>query len=67
METSIKGFKNWVRNKWVENCDERDLAHQPRYSFDEYVKTYKWWLKSRFREEEEKERYRSKWRDYRGN
>lgn len=60
-------FKNWVRIKWIENCEDRDFDNRPRYTFDEYSKKYKWWLKKLFRIQQKEEQRREKWRDYHGN
>lgn len=42
-------FRSWVRNLWLENCDEHGDANLPKYSYEEYFQTFKWWLKKEYK------------------
>lgn len=48
-------FRNWVRNLWVENTDERGEYHELPYTMEEYWARYKWWLKREFRHQQIKD------------
>ena len=42
-------FRNWVRDIWLQNCDEhRDYKELP-YSQEEYWERYKYWLKREYK------------------
>ncbi len=42
-------FRNWVRNLWIENCEERLVYQQDPVTIQQYWKTYKWWIKREYR------------------
>jgi hypothetical protein len=42
-------FRNWVRNLWIENCEERLVYQQDPVTQQQYWKTYKWWIKREYR------------------
>lgn len=42
-------FRNWVHNLWLENCEEHDNDHIPKYSQTEYFNRYKYWIKREYR------------------
>lgn len=47
--TKTSEFRAFLRNIWLDNCDEhRDLGELP-YSMAEYFSKYKYWLKREFR------------------
>lgn len=45
-------FKCFVTNKYAEYKDECETVNQPTLSSAEYFQTYKWFLKSKFKEEQ---------------
>ena len=42
-------FRNWVRNLWIENCEERLVYKQDPVTQQQYWNTYKWWIKREYR------------------
>jgi hypothetical protein len=42
-------FRNWVRNLWIENCEERLVYQQDPVTQQQYWNTYKWWIKREYR------------------
>ena len=42
-------FRNWVRNLWIENCEERLVYQQDPVTQQQYWDTYKWWIKREYR------------------
>lgn len=42
-------FRNWLRNIWLENCQEHEAHHELPYTLKEYFNRYKWWLKREYR------------------
>lgn len=42
-------FRKWVLDMWGENKEERDKFGLPRLTLIQYVKSYRWWLKSKYR------------------
>jgi hypothetical protein len=42
-------FRLWLHEIWLQNCDEHDLVHEPRYSQSEYFQMYKYWLKREYK------------------
>jgi hypothetical protein len=42
-------FRGWVRNIWLENCNERFHYREPEVTIKEYFSRYKWWLKREYR------------------
>jgi hypothetical protein len=42
-------FRNWVRNLWLENCEERLVYQQDPVTQQQYWETYKWWIKREYR------------------
>lgn len=42
-------FQNWLRNIWLENCQEHDVYGELPYTMQEYFQKYKWWLKREYR------------------
>lgn len=53
-------FRGWVHQRWVDNCEEHNLYHIPRHTIEEYWHQHKWWLKSKYREEQQREQQRSR-------
>jgi hypothetical protein len=45
-------FRRWLYELWMQNCDEHDMYHQPRFSQEEYFQMYKYWLKREFRHQQ---------------
>lgn len=47
-------FRGWLRNLWLDNCDEhRDLGEMP-ITQQEYFQKYKYWIKREFRYQNKK-------------
>jgi hypothetical protein len=42
-------FRHWVRNLWIENCEERLVYQQDPVTIQQYWNTYKWWIKREYR------------------
>lgn len=42
-------FRNWVRNLWIENCEERLVYSQDPVTMQQYWNTYKWWIKREYK------------------
>ncbi len=42
-------FRNWVRNIWIENSEERNQYRELPYSIQEYWAKYKYWLKREYK------------------
>ena len=47
MDEIIK-YNSFVRNMWLDNCDERDAYHEPKLSHEEYVKRNHSFLEDKF-------------------
>jgi hypothetical protein len=44
------GFRGWVHNLWIENCEERLLYNGgQRLDEREYFRLYRWWLRREWR------------------
>jgi len=44
------GFRGWVHNLWIENCEERFLYNGgQRLDEREYFRLYRWWLRREWR------------------
>ena len=57
MKTS--GFRGWVHNLWIENCEERILYHDgDRMSEQEYFRRFRWWLRREWRHQQQREQDR---------
>ena len=55
LKSDQSSFRHWLRNLWLDNCDEhRDYGELP-YTMQEYWDKYKWWLKREFRHQKNKE------------
>jgi hypothetical protein len=50
MYNSIESFEGYCQRMFLRNCDEKDSFNEPRYTYDEYVKTAKEFLKRKFEE-----------------
>jgi hypothetical protein len=42
-------FSNWLRQIWLENCDEHQGYGERSLTMQEYWKEYKWWLKREYK------------------
>lgn len=42
-------FKNWVRQIWIDNCEERLTYGEDPATMKEYWNKYKYWLKREYR------------------
>ena len=42
-------FRNWLRQIWLDNCQERSELNEPNLSMQTYFQRYKYWLKREFR------------------
>jgi Na+-transporting NADH:ubiquinone oxidoreductase subunit NqrF len=52
-------FRSWLRNIWLDNCDEHDLWNEPHDSMEVYFKKYKYWLKREFRYQQQQEKLKN--------
>lgn len=48
MKNNWSGFRSWVHNIWVQNCDEHSELGEKPYQAQEYFQTYKYWLKREY-------------------
>lgn len=60
-------FRGWVHNRWVDNCEEHNLYDLPRHTIEDYWHQHKWWLKRKYREQQEQERKRHRGESNYGN
>lgn len=45
-------FRRWLRELWLQNCDEhRDYGELP-FTMEEYFRRYKYWLKREFKHQQ---------------
>ena len=42
-------FRSWVRNLWIDNCEERLVYQQDPVTMQQYWSTYKWWIKREYK------------------
>jgi len=42
-------FRKWVVDMWMDNKEERDKFGLPRLTLIQYIRNYRWWLKSKYR------------------
>jgi hypothetical protein len=50
----MKTFRSWVREIWMENCEERLTFNQNPATIKEYWNTYKYWLKREYQHQQAK-------------
>jgi len=44
------GFRNWVHNLWLDNCEERSVySTGERLTKQEYFQRFKWWLRREYK------------------
>jgi hypothetical protein len=50
------GFRGWVHNLWIENCEER-LLYNGGERLDErkYFRLYRWWLRQEWRRRQQQD------------
>jgi hypothetical protein len=46
-------FRNWVKNIWLENCQEHESYGQTPYPLEKYWERYKYWLKREYKFQKE--------------
>lgn len=49
MKNEFTEFKNWLRNIWLDNCEEHNAYGELPYTMQEYWHKYKWWLRREYR------------------
>ena len=50
------GFRGWVHNLWIENCEERLLYNGgQRLDEREYFRLYRWWLRQEWRRRQQQD------------
>jgi len=49
-------FSHWLRNLWLDNCDEHQVYGEQKYTMQEYWNKYKWWLRREYRHQMSKEK-----------
>jgi hypothetical protein len=47
-------FRQWVRDLWLQNCDEHSNYNELPLSQQEYWTRYKFWLKREFKHQRNK-------------
>ena len=45
-------FRYWLRELWLQNCDEHREYGEPPFSQEEYFQRYKYWLKREFQHQQ---------------
>lgn len=48
-------FSSWLRNIWLDNCEEHQTHGEQKYTMAEYWNKYKWWLRREYRHKISKE------------
>lgn len=49
IEKPISPFRSWVRNLWLENCEERQIYNDSKLEESEYWNRFKWWIRREYR------------------
>lgn len=47
-------FRNWVRELWMDNCEEKLIFNETPATMKQYWNTYKWWLRREYRHQHQK-------------
>lgn len=47
-------FRHWVRELWLDNCEEHLIYGEDQYTMKQYWDRYKYWLKREFRHQKAK-------------
>lgn len=45
----MKSFRDWLKDLWYENREERAAWGNPALSLKDYFNQYKWWLRREYR------------------
>ncbi len=45
----MKSFRDWLKDLWYENREERAAWGNPTLSLKDYFNQYKWWLRREYR------------------
>lgn len=53
-------FRNWVRNLWLENCEEHLTFSETPYTMTEYWNRYKYWIKREYRYQRRQDEHASR-------
>jgi hypothetical protein len=51
VDMKINFFRDWIRNIWYENREERLAFGENPITLEQYVRKNKWFLKRKFRKE----------------
>lgn len=51
---TMKNFRHWVREIWLENCEEHLTYNENPYTIKQYWERYKWWLRREYRHQQRK-------------
>lgn len=55
MDVKETPFRSWVRNIWIDNCEERLTYGQDPATIKQYWDTYKYWLKREYQYQQNKD------------
>lgn len=50
--TKDTGFRRWLHELWLQNCDEHREYGELPFSQEEYFQRYKYWLKREFKHQQ---------------
>ena len=53
--TEQSEFRKWVRELWLQNCDEHSEFNELPFTQQEYWDMYKFWLKREFKHQRDKQ------------
>jgi hypothetical protein len=45
------GFRSWVHQLWILNCEEHSMFNIPKDDVQVYFNKHKWWLKREYRKQ----------------
>ncbi len=51
----MRSFRHWVRELWLENCEEHLTYNENPYTIKQYWERYKWWLRREYRHQQRNE------------
>ena len=49
-------FRLWVHQFYMANCEEHDVFNEPKLTMSQYWQMYKWFVRSKFRDQQLKVR-----------
>ena len=53
-KSRASAFRHWVKELWLDNCEEHLTYGETPYKMQEYWSKYKWWIKREYKYQREK-------------